>query len=118
MSWIGGVFRDGWIDAEINELGVYTVARDMNPPKITPLDPASWRNKKKISIRISDDLSGIASFRGEINGAFVLFEYDSKNALLTYTFDTERLQPGVLRLYLTVTDRCGNMSEYEHTFTW
>ena len=118
MIWIGGVYRDGWIDATISELGIYTVTRDINPPKITPLDPAGWRNKKKINIRISDDLSGISSYRGEIDGQYVLFEYDSKNALLTYTFDAERLPPGAHRLVLTVTDRCGNKSEYEHRFTW
>jgi hypothetical protein len=117
MVWIGGVYRDGCIDASINELGLYTVTRDMNPPKITPVDPAGWRNKKKINIRITDDLSGIASYRGEIDGAFVLFEYDSKNSLLTYTFDAERLSPGDHHLQLTVTDRCGNMNNYELKIT-
>ena len=115
-SWIGGVFRDGWIDAEVNELGAYTVACDLNPPKITPIDPLRWRDKKKINIRISDDLSGIASYRGEIDGKYALFEYDSKNALLTYTFDNERLHSGAHHLKLTVTDRCGNQSEYNFEF--
>ena len=118
ITWIGGVFRDGWIDAEVGELGVYTVAHDVNPPKITPLEPARWRAKKKISFRISDDLSGISYFRGEIDGAYALFEYDSKNALLTYIFDSGRLQPGDHQLKLTVTDRCGNIAEYENYFTW
>ena len=116
-SWVGGVFRDGWIDAEISELGAYTVTYDIHPPKITPIDPLRWNNKKKISIRISDDLSGIASYRGEIDGKYVLFEYDSKNALLTYTFDDERLHPGAHQLKLIVTDRCGNQSVIEYDFT-
>ena len=116
-TWIGGVYRDGWIDAQINELGAYTVACDLNPPKITPIDPLRWRNKKKISIRISDDLSGISSYRGEIDGKYALFEYDSKNALLTYAFDDERLHPGAHHLIMTVTDRCGNQSEYHFDFT-
>ena len=117
MVWIGGVYRDGCIDSSINELGLYTVTRDITPPKITPVDPAGWRNKKKINIRITDDLSGIASYRGEIDGAFVLFEYDSKNSLLTYTFDTERLSQGDHHLQLTVTDRCGNINNYELRIT-
>ena len=116
MTWIGGVYRDGWIDTEISELGAYTVTRDLNPPKITPLDPNGWRNKKKISFRISDDLSGIASYRGEIDGKFVLFEYDSKNALITYSFDNERLHPGEHHLKFTVTDRCNNQSEFDFAF--
>lgn len=110
-SWIGGVYRDGWIDTEINELGVYTVVRDTTPPKITPINPAGWSRKKKIDIRITDNLSGIASFRGEIDGAYVLFEYDSKNSMLNYTYDEGRLQPGRHQLKLIVTDRCGNQAE-------
>ena len=115
-TWIGGVFRDGWIDTEINELGAYTVSYDLNPPKITPIEMAKWHVKKKISIRITDDLSGIASFRGEIDGMYALFEYDSKNALLTYTYDDERFPPGAHHLKLTVTDRCGNLSSYDYDF--
>jgi hypothetical protein len=116
ISWIGGDYRDGWIDTQVSELGAYTVIYDVNPPKITPLDPAKWRANKKIKIRISDDLSGIASFRGEIDGEYALFEYDSKNALITYAFDNERLQLGDHRLILTVSDRCGNKSEFEYFF--
>ncbi|MDR0575821.1 MAG: M23 family metallopeptidase [Tannerella sp.] len=117
-SWIGGAYHDGWIDAEISELGTYTVTRDSAPPVIRPIDPGKWREKKKISIRITDDLSGVSIYRGEIDGKYALFEYDGKNALITYTFDNERLHPGYHRLKLTVTDRRGNKSTYEYSFTW
>lgn len=117
-SWIGGTFRDDWIDTEISELGTYTVTRDTIPPIIRPIEPVRWRERKKINIRISDDLSGISSFRGEIDGKYALFEYDSKNAMISYSFDDERLQRGDHHLKLTVTDRCGNTSEYNHSFTW
>ena len=118
MSWIGGTYRDEWIDAEINELGTYTVAHDTIPPVIRPVDPGKWREKKKISILITDNLSGVATYRGEINGKYALFEFDGKRALITYDFDDERLHPGYHRLKLTVTDGCGNMSLYEHSFSW
>lgn len=117
-TWIGGVYRDGWMDAEINELGTFAIARDTKPPIIRPVDPSKWREKKKINIRISDDLSGISTYRGEIDGKYALFEYDAKNTLITYDFDDERLHPGYHRLKLTVTDRCGNKTTYEHSFTW
>ena len=118
LSWIGGTYRDEWIDAGINELGSYAVACDTTPPLIRPSDISRWREKKKISILITDNLSGISSYRGEINGKYALFEYDAKNALITYDFDDERLHPGYHRLKLTVTDRCGNKSTFEHSFTW
>ena len=118
MSWIGGTYRDEWIDAEINELGMYTVACDTIPPVIRPVEREMWRGKKKISIHITDNLSGISTYRGEINGKYALFKYDGKNSLITYDFDDERLHPGYHRLKLTVTDRCGNISSYEHSFSW
>ncbi|MDR1097413.1 MAG: M23 family metallopeptidase [Tannerella sp.] len=117
-SWIGGTYRDGWMDAEIYELGDYTVAYDTNPPVITPVEPGKWRERKQIKIRISDDLSGISTYRGEIDGQYALFGFDGKNALLTYDFDSERIHPGYHRLKLSVTDRCGNRSVYGYALTW
>jgi murein DD-endopeptidase MepM/ murein hydrolase activator NlpD len=116
-SWVGGSFRDGWIDAEIRELGDYTVACDTTPPRITPVEPQTWRAKKEISIRITDNLSGIATYRGEIDGRYALFAYDAKNALITCRLDDKRIPPGFHRLKLAVTDRCGNQSVYEYAFS-
>ena len=118
MAWIGGKYRDGWIDAEINELGTYAVSYDTTPPVIKPVEPDKWRSKKNISIRITDNLSGVSKYRGEIDGKYALFEFDGKRALISYDFDDKKLHPGYHRLKLTVTDRCGNKSVYEHAFTW
>ena len=118
MSWIGGIYRDEWIDADISELGTYTIACDTTPPVIRPVDTNKWRERKKISIILTDNLSGVATYRGEINGKYALFEHDGKNALITYDFDGEKLHPGYHRLKLTVTDGCGNKSYYEHSFSW
>ncbi|MDR1115142.1 MAG: M23 family metallopeptidase [Tannerella sp.] len=118
FSWIGGAYRDGWIDAEISELGTYAVACDTVPPVITPVEPDKWREKKQVGFRITDALSGISTYRGEIDGKYALFEFDGKNAMLSYHFDSKRLQPGYHQLKLAVTDGCGNKSEYRHAFTW
>jgi hypothetical protein len=117
FSWIGGVYRDGWIDAGISELGTYAVIRDTVPPVITPVEPDKWNGKKQVNLRITDDLSGIATYRGEIDGKYALFEFDGKTAMLSYRFDSERLYPGYHHLILIVTDRCGNKSEYRYAFT-
>jgi len=67
---------------------------------------------------MTDNLSGISSFRGEINGQYALFEYDGKTNMLTYYFDEERVPPGYHHLKLTVIDRCGNKSVFENKFSW
>lgn len=61
----------------------------------------------EMRFRIRDDFSGIASFRGMIDGEWVLFEYDSKYALLRHRFDG-RLNSGAHEVTLEVTDNKGN----------
>jgi len=114
IAWIGGKYRDGWIDTEINELGDrLTVAKDTVPPTLTPVNPDKWTENKKITVRIKDDLSGIGTFRGEIDGKYALFEYDPKNSAITYRFDKQRLSDGIHHLKITVSDNCGNTTVYE-----
>ena len=110
-SWTGGVYRNGWVDADIKETGSYTLGQDLVPPTITPLNPATWVSKQAIALRLSDNLSGVQTYRGEIDGQYVLFEMNSKS-VITYHFDKERLARGKHTLKLVVTDACGNQSTY------
>ena len=116
-SWTGGVYRNGWVDADIKETGSYTLGQDLVPPTITPLNPATWVSKQAIALRLSDNLSGVQTYRGEIDGQYVLFEMNSKS-VITYHFDKERLARGKHTLKLVVTDACGNQSTYTYPFTW
>ncbi|MDR2919525.1 MAG: M23 family metallopeptidase [Tannerella sp.] len=119
ISWVGGTYRDGWIDGRISELGIgYAIATDTVPPKINPIENNKWVEKKTISFKITDNLSGVESYRGEIDGQYVLFEMDGKKSLIRYAFDAERLPRGEHFLSLTVTDACGNESVYNSSFTW
>lgn len=116
-SWTGGVYRNGWVDADIKEMGSYTLGQDLVPPTITPLNPATWVSKQAIALRLSDNLSGVQTYRGKIDGQYVLFEMNSKS-VITYHFDKERLARGKHTLKLVVTDACGNQSTYTYPFTW
>ncbi len=118
LSWVGGTYRNGWIDADIRELGSFTIAQDTKPPVITPVNPDAWVGSQMITFRISDNLSGVQTYRGEIDGQFVLFEFDGKKGLVRYRFDKERLSRGAHQLTFTLTDACGNVSVYEKKFTW
>ncbi|MDE6457836.1 MAG: M23 family peptidase, partial [Muribaculum sp.] len=62
---------------------------------------------------ISDNLSGIKSWRGEIDGKFALFELDGKTGRLSFRPDGERFsKTGSHNVKLTVTDAAGNVAEY------
>lgn len=113
-SWIGGKYNRGGISTTIRELGdSYAISADTQPPKIAPLSPENWASQRRIRIRLTDNKSGIASFRGEINGRFVLFTHDSKSSVYTYNFDESRLPKGEkLTLVFTAIDDAGNKSEY------
>lgn len=117
-SWVGGEYVRGGIKISIRELGDrYAISADTIAPVITPIEPAIWVNQKRIRIRLRDDKSGIASFRGEINGEYVLFTHDSKSSIYTYRFDDSRLTKGQQQvLVFTVVDGAGNRSEYTYNF--
>jgi hypothetical protein len=116
--WIGGKYSGGWIEASIRELGAHTVMYDITAPEIKPVNPRAWATQRAVNIRISDNLSGIETYRGEIDGKYALFELDGKKGLATYRFDSSRLARGNHKLKFILTDACGNSSVYETSFAW
>jgi hypothetical protein len=119
LGWVGGVYRDGWIDAEISELGVYTIRVDSVAPKITPVDSTRWTASQTVAFRLTDNLSGVDTWRVTIDGEYALFCMDGKKSLISYVFDPERLTRGKKHiLRLTATDACGNGAAYETEIEW
>ncbi len=77
------------------------------------------KGAKNIRFKITDDFSGISTYNGWIDNQWVLFEYDAKNDLITYHFDTDRVKRNTQhRLVLKVTDAKNNSSEYTAEFIW
>jgi hypothetical protein len=70
------------------------------------------KKQSSILVKVSDNLSGIKTYRGTLNGKWILMDYDEKNRLLTYAFD-EMMKPGKNLFVLVVTDAVGNFSRYE-----
>jgi hypothetical protein len=120
-SSAGGAWNDPFLETTTYHFGDYTVTIDTIPPTITPRfkEGADLRGTKQLSFRIGDDLSGIKSYEGFIDGEWALFEYDAKYRSLSYTFDKKRTGSGKThRLELFVTDNCNNLATYKTTFTW
>lgn len=119
-AWVGGDYKNGGISTGIRELGkTYAIEADTTSPVITPVNQASWVSGRKIQLRLSDDKSGIAHFRGTINGKYVLFSHDMKSSVYTYIFDDSRLEKGQKQqLQFIATDGAGNVSEYNYEFTY
>ncbi len=101
------------------ELGTYTMAQDTVPPKIRPRNfkQKQWlTNYRYLSLRISDDLSGIASYTATLNGEWILMEYEPKTSTLTYNFDDVILDKKQCNLEVTVTDNVGNSTTFNSSF--
>lgn len=110
LSWAGGEWSGNGVTSNIRTFGDFVVTVDTEPPSIRPLNVSSGKDMSRsgeMRFRIRDDFSGIASFRGMIDGEWVLFEYDSKYALLRHRFDG-RLNSGAHEVTLEVTDNKGN----------
>ncbi|RZK50487.1 MAG: M23 family metallopeptidase [Pedobacter sp.] len=115
----GGQFENGFVKAQIRSFGNYYISIDTVPPKITPINIAAGKNMAgiaKINFKISDNLSGIKSFNGFIDGQWVLMEFDAKTANLWHTFD-HRTGPGKHLLELVVVDMKNNESKYRVEFS-
>ena len=104
----GGTYKYGRITATISELGTYTVCADTVPPTITPVNSEAWKKQSKVVVRIADAETGIRSYRGTIDGQWVLFKYSSKTALLTCNLKEEGIASGKHTIEITVTDMRGN----------
>jgi hypothetical protein len=94
---------------------------DTDPPVITPVVfDEDMRNKSAMAFRVRDNFAVRAdadhlSYRGTVDGQWVLFEYDRKRDRLTHTFDG-RIGAGEHWLRLVVRDDRGNEAVFERKF--
>ena len=119
LSFISTTLDKGHWKTKVKDMGDFTLARDSVAPKIFPSNfrPNQWLSKFKfIKVKISDDFSGIKSYRGTINGEWVLFEYEPKRKLLTYDFSDKVFDLAKHELQLEVVDNVGNKAVYKTTF--
>ena len=97
--------------------GRFSVSVDTLSPGIKGLNifPGKVTTSSTIKMTIKDDMSGIKSYRGEIDGKWILMEYDPKRARLTHYFEKD-LSKGKHTFTLEVEDEKGNISKYKADF--
>ena len=121
-SSLGGTFTNGYLTADAMSFGMFYVGIDTVAPGIYANGLAAdsdLTGRKELRIRITDDLSGIRSYEGTIDGNWALFEYDQKNDVLVYRFDPEYITKGSMHdLVLTVTDNRDNQNVLIRKFRW
>lgn len=106
-----------WLVARAREFGYFYVLLDTVKPKIVP---ANVKQNQLVTFRelkftVSDNLSGIVSYKGLLDGKWILMEYDPKNNRLSCELDAS-LAKGEHSLKVTVTDDVKNENSFLLTF--
>jgi hypothetical protein len=112
---------DGMLMAKNAVFGNYCIMVDTTPPTIRPLGfKRDMRKASRLAFKINDNYGVIGSGRGmtyraEVDGIWILMEYDSKSNTLYHTFDG-RISNGEHSLKLSVKDGRGNERVFESAF--
>ena len=117
----GGTFKSGIITTTTRTFGSYFVTTDTTAPRIRAKfeEGSNLSSQSGLAMTISDDFSGIGSWRVEIDGAWALFDYDAKTATLAHKFEDARYKQGESHtLNAVVVDNRGNTTTFKTTFTW
>ena len=99
--------------------GEYKLFKDGTPPKIKSDKKIGGKwisNLNEIQFTISDNLSGIKSYDGYLNGKWILLEYESKTKKLTHRFSDGIVAEGKNDLKIVITDNVGNSTIFETQF--
>ncbi|WP_281228256.1 M23 family metallopeptidase [Flavobacterium aquiphilum] len=106
-------------ETRVKLLGRYKLAIDTIAPTIKiakPIEGKRLDNQKLLQVSISDNMSGIKSYNGYLNGKWILMEYDNKTGVLTHDFSDGIVAEGENQLKLVVVDNVGNSSTFETRF--
>ncbi|MCC8088244.1 MAG: M23 family metallopeptidase [Rikenellaceae bacterium] len=117
----GGTERGYSVVISTRTFGKYFITYDTIPPKIVPefTNGADLSGSSKLSLKITDDLSGIKEYSATIDGEWALFEYDKKSNRITHYFRNRRYgRGGSHTLSVTVTDNKGNRTTENYKFTY
>jgi hypothetical protein len=104
-----------WLVARAREFGNFAIMLDTDAPKISPVGMKQDQllRTNMLKFIITDNLSGIVSYKGLLDGKWVLMEYDPKNNRLSCELD-KGLSHGSHSLKVIVTDDVKNQNS--HTF--
>jgi len=100
-------------------LGDYKLIKDGKPPKIKSDKRIGGKwisNLNELQFSISDELSGIKSYDGYLNGKWILLEYESKTRKLIHRFSDGIVAEGKNNLKIVITDNVGNSTIFETQF--
>lgn len=114
VDFEGGRYENGFVVGRTRQLGEFAVVADTVAPRIKPVNfsNGSKVNKRSVlKVKISDAFSGIDKYYPQIDGKWVLMQYDAKRNLITLNLADLKLESGSHEFKLTVIDGLNNKSQ-------
>ncbi len=111
--------RNGeWLEAESKSFGSFAVVYDQTPPVIKSVNFVSGRTitQQQVSFEIKDNLSGISSFKVQIDGKWILAEYEPKLSKLFFYSSELPTSAEKQQLNIEISDMAGNVATFEGSF--
>ncbi len=106
----------GLYGAKVRAFGEYHLEIDTAAPVITPTVPVKGNlgKAKRISFTVKDGITSVKTFRGELDGAWILFEQHEN--IWFYEME-EHCPKGAHKLIVKAADENGNTRTQTYTFT-
>ena len=101
-------------------MGNFCIVADTTDPEIKGINifpGKKFNTQTTIKCTIKDKDSGIKSYRGEIDGKWILMEYDYKRNLLHFDIE-DNISKGKHIFTLKVIDNVGNSTNYRAEFIY
>jgi murein DD-endopeptidase MepM/ murein hydrolase activator NlpD len=118
-SYNNSYMEEGRLTAQVRYMGNFRLEQDNTAPTIysPSFNEGQWLSEKDtFSVKISDDLSGIATFDAWLNGKWILMHYDYKTRIIYHNFSDGIVDEGRNDLKIVVTDNVGNSATFETHF--
>jgi hypothetical protein len=118
FSYMGNIWRNNMLSAKVRGFGNFCIIADTINPIVKGVNiyPGKKLNTQtSIKCTIEDKESGIDNFRSEIDGKWILMEYDYKRKLLTFDIPKD-FKTGKHTFKLTVSDKLKNKKIYTAEF--
>lgn len=101
-----------FLSVNTKNFGKYAIHIDTIPPSISLIRNDFKTTKEQIAFKVYDELSGISSYNGLIDGKWVLLKYDPKRKMMFYDIDKYLIRLNKKRTFtLVVLDGKGIKNE-------
>lgn len=111
----GGAVEGHVLRSKVSSLGTYGVGVDTIPPKVLEIKRST--GSKNLQFKITDDLSGIKSYRVTVDGKWVVAKYDPRVKLLSYMITPNKLAIKH-KVQVTVIDNKNNKKTLNTNILW